>query len=388
MSEFRMPSLGADMDAGTLVEWLKRPGDHVKRGDIIAVVETQKGAIEIEVFQVGVIETLLAQSGDKLPVGAVMAIIRGEGEIIPSTPSAVAIPRPPPASAVPAPQPVPSVEALAGGAIRASPAARKRAAELDLDLGKIAGSGPGGAIALADIARAAAAPASSRPVPSASVRTMRDAIAAAMARSKREIPHYYLYSMIDLEPALRWLEAENVKRPVPERLLYGVILLKATARALRDFPEFNGFYLDGVFRPSSDIHLGVAISIRQGGLIAPAIHQADRQTIGELMASFRDLVRRVRAGGLRSSELSDSTVTVTSLGEQGVEAVFPVIYPPQVAIVGFGTVVNRPWVVDADVVPRRVITASLGADHRVSDGHRGGRFLATLGRLLQEPDKL
>jgi pyruvate dehydrogenase E2 component (dihydrolipoamide acetyltransferase) len=393
MPEFRMPSLGADMDAGTLVEWLKQPGDPVKRGDIIAVVETQKGAIEIEVFQTGVIETLVAHPGEKLAVGAVMAMIRGEGEPKPSGPPPPAMPAAapltPPPVAAPRPAPTGAVPA-ARSAVRASPAARKRAAELGLDLGKVAGSGPGGAIALADVERAAARPAQA-PAPTAApalARTMRDAIAAAMARSKREIPHYYLSTTIDLEPALRWLEAENLKRPVPERLLYGVLLLKATATALRSFPELNGFYTEGAFRPSTAIHLGVAVSLRQGGLIAPAIHDADQRSLGELMAGFRELVRRTRAGGLRSSELSDPTITVTSLGEQGVEAVFPVIYPPQVAIVGFGTVVERPWVADGKVVPRRVITASLAADHRVSDGHRGGRFLAALGDLLQEPDKL
>jgi pyruvate dehydrogenase E2 component (dihydrolipoyllysine-residue acetyltransferase) len=387
MSEFKMPSLGADMDYGTLVEWLKKPGDPVARGDIIAVVETQKGAIEIEVFENGTIEKLIAAPDEKLPVGATMAIIRGEGEQA-GAPAGAAPPALAPQARTPArPAAPPSARAR-----RVSPVARRRARELGIDPEKLAGTGPDGAVSIADVEAAACAtavltpaPVPRAPAPSA---TMRDVIGAAMARSKREIPHYYLSHTIELEPALQWLEAQNLQRSVPERLLYGVLLLKATALTLKEFPELNGHFAGNAFKPGAAIHLGVAVSIRQGGLIAPAIHDADTKSLTDLMAALRDLVRRARAGGLRSSELADGTITVTSLGEQGVEAVFPVIYPPQVAIVGFGTVMMRPWVVGDAVAPRRVVTASLAGDHRVSDGHRGGRFLAALGRLLQKPEKL
>jgi len=374
-----MPSLGADMEAGTLVEWLKKPGDHVARGDIIAVVETEKGAIEIEVFRAGLIDALFVEPGQKIAVGAPMAFIRAEGErpfapaVAPPASARAAAPpmaptaRPPPLAA-PGPRP--------GG--RASPAARRRAAELGVAIERLSGSGPGGAVTLADVEAAALRPA----------KTMRDVIAAAMARSKREIPHYYLAHTLDLEPALAWLQAENAKRPVTQRMLYGALLLKAVARALQDNPDFNGHWLDGGFRSSAQIHLGVAISLRQGGLIAPAIHDADRLSLPELMAALRDLVQRARKGGLRSSELSDPTITVTSLGEEGTETVFPVIYPPQVAIVGFGTIIERPWLVAGSVQPRRIIVVSLAGDHRVSDGHRGARFLSSVGRQLQEPQAL
>ena len=384
MPEFRMPTLGADMEAGTLVEWLKKPGERVDRGDVIAVVETQKGAIEIEVFQPGTIETLMAQPGQKLAVGAPMAFIRGKGE---SAPMPVSPPAAPTAGAAAArvvagpAQAVPTTARPVPAAGRVSPAARKRAAELGLDLTGLQGSGPGGAISIVDVEAAAAQALS----PAAA---MREIIGTAMARSKREIPHYYLGHTVDLEPALQWLEGENLKRPVPERMLYGVLLLKAVALALREFPEFNGFWRGGRFEASEQINLGVAVSLRQGGLIAPAIAGADKLALPQLMAALRDLVRRARARRLRSSELSDSTITVTSLGEQGSESVYPVIYPPQVAIVGFGAIATRPWVVDGAVVPRRVIIASLAADHRVSDGHRGGRFLAAVAGRLQEPRAL
>ena len=284
------------------MEWLKKPGDRVVRGDVIAVVETHKGAIEIEVFQTGTLETLIAEPGQKLAVGSPMAFIRGEGEgaaapaAAPTSQEAQPTPRvamPPP----PGPLTVPPLTAPAG--VRASPAARKRAAELAVDVKRIAGTGAGGAITLADVEHAAAAPA---PSP---IDAMRQAIGAAMARSKREIPHYYLAHTIDLEPALRWLEEENAKRPPPERVLYGVLLLKAVARALHEYREFNGFWTNGRFQPSERIHLGVAISIGKSGLIAPAIHDVDNLPIPQLMSALRDLVARARRGGLRSSELSD-----------------------------------------------------------------------------------
>jgi pyruvate dehydrogenase E2 component (dihydrolipoamide acetyltransferase) len=209
-----------------------------------------------------------------------------------------------------------------------------------------------------------------------------------MARAKREIPHYYLAHPIDLHRALTWLSEENARRPVTDRLLYGVLLVKAVALALREVPELNSVWRGERVEPSAAVNVGVAISLRGGGLVAPALRDTDRRSVGDLMQAFRDLVQRARTGGLRSSELSEPTITVTSLGEQGVETVFGIVYPPQVAIVGFGKVIERPCVVDGAVVPRPLVTATLSADHRVSDGHRGGLFLSAIERLLQAPERL
>jgi pyruvate dehydrogenase E2 component (dihydrolipoamide acetyltransferase) len=217
---------------------------------------------------------------------------------------------------------------------------------------------------------------------------MRKAIAAAMARSKREIPHYYLTQRVDLRRPLAWLEAANCERPPTERLLPAVLFLKATALALRKAPELNGFWQNEAFLPGAGIHVGWAIALRGGGLIAPAIHDADQQSLGELMTALRDLVQRARTGCLRSSELTDPTLTVTSLGERGAETVIGVSYPPQVALVGFGRIVERPWAVDGALAVRPVVSLSLAADHRASDGHRGGLLLAEIERLLQEPEAL
>ncbi len=398
-----MPSLGTDMVAGTLVLWRVQPGDHVKRGHILADVETDKGIIEIEVFEDGVIEQLLIEPGTEVPVGTALAMIRATG-------AAVAAAAPPPVALPPAqgpsqavsrppqPAPVQPPAVIAGKRLRVSPLARRLAAELGVDLSTIQGTGPEGAIERADIERAAAAakPTAAVPPVVAPGRTggtraagdfqagMRRAIAAAMARSKREIPHYYLQTRIDMSRALHWLEAENQKRAIKDRLLPAVLLIKAVARALGSVPELNGYWLDDRFQAQESIHVGFAIALRQGGLVAPALRHADMQSLDELMASLRDLITRVRAGRLRSSEMTDATITVTSLGDLGVETVYGVIYPPQVALVGFGKILEQPWAEHGLLGVRPLLTATLAADHRASDGSHGARFLDTLNRLLQE----
>ena len=394
MVDFRMPSLGADMEAGTLVEWLVKPGDWVKRGDIVAVVETQKGAIEIETFQSGRIEKILIGLNSKVPVGTPLAEIRTEGEAKPGAAAAAPIPKAPLAPAVPPPVQVPirapAPPPAAAGA-RASPAARRLAEELGIDLSTITGTGPQGAITYADVERRLGAPAAApekKRAPALNLDAMRAAIAAAMARSKREIPHYYLEHQVDVTVCEQWLAQKNAALPPDSRLLIGALALKAVALAARRFPAFNGFYRDNKFEPSPAVHVGVAIAIRGGGLAAPALHDVDQTPLDQLMSRMRDLVQRTRAGRIRSSEISDPTITVSSLGERGVEALYGIIYPPQVAIVGFGKVAARPWVVDGAIGPRSVATITLSGDHRVSDGHAGALFLAEIGKLLQEPDKL
>ena len=375
MADFLMPILGADMVAGTLIGWRKQPGDRVTRGEIIAEVETEKGLIDVEVFVSGVVERLVVEPGATVPTGTVLATIREDI----GTPAARA------------PEPIPLAPAR-GRRARVSPLARKLAEQLGIDPNALQGTGPGGAVTREDVERAAAAPREAPTVARArgtvDLARMRQTIAAAMARAKREIPHYYLAHTIDVHRALAWLAEENVRRPVPDRLLYGVLLIKAVALGLRDVPELNSVWRGERAEPSPAVNVGVAISLRGGGLVAPALHDADKRSVGELMQAFRDLVQRARTGGLRSSELSEPTITVTSLGEQGVETVFGIVYPPQVAIVGFGKVIERPWVVNGGVVARPLLTVTLSADHRVSDGHRGGLFLSAVERLLQAPERL
>jgi pyruvate dehydrogenase E2 component (dihydrolipoamide acetyltransferase) len=393
MLEFRMPSLGADMEAGTLVEWRIAPGDTVTRGQVVAVVETEKGAVDVESWQAGVVARLLVPVGTKVPVGTVLATLEGTAPAPtpapPAPPAPVVTPAPVPPP-TPAPPPMPT-----GARVPASPAARRRAHEQNVDLATVHGSGPHGEITVADVERSAApstpapaVPAEAQPVSPDRGAAMRQAIAAAMTRSKREIPHYYLGASIDMGPALSWLREQNLSRPVSARLLPIALQLKAVALALRETPELNGFWTDGAFRPGTGVHVGVAISLRRGGLVAPAIHDLDKMTVGDVMQALSDVTLRARESRLRASELSDPTITVTSLGERGVETVFAVIHPPQVAMVGFGTTLERPWAIDGLLGVRPIVMASLAADHRVSDGHRGARFLAALVDLLQHPETL
>jgi pyruvate dehydrogenase E2 component (dihydrolipoamide acetyltransferase) len=381
MHEFKMPMLGADMEAGTLVEWSKQPGDAVKRGDIIAVVDTQKGAIEIEVFEDGIIDRVLVPVGTQVPVGTVLAMLRGATEPA-GGPTLPALSVQATRAAAPAP-PAPATQPPSPTPVRATPVARRRAADLGLDLAAVSGTGPQGAITREDVEREAAR----RSPPSASAQ-MRAAIAAAMSRGKREIPHYYLATSIDFDAAHRWLRTQNDARPIAERLLPVALLLKAVALALADVPELNGHWIDGAFRPGAGVHIGCAIALRGGGLVAPALHDANRKDLPTIMRDVLDLTARARAGALKSSELADPTITLTNLGDQGVETAFGIVTPPQVALVGFGRIADEPRVVDAAVVARPSVTATLAADHRVSDGHRGGLFLTAVTRRLQHPEAL
>lgn len=401
MGEFRMPSLGADMETGKLVEWLVVPGQRVRRGDIVAMVETQKGLFEVEIFADGVMGELLVQPGQTVPVGTVLATIdngtAGTGaEQPPPTAS--------PAAAESAPEPA------AGSRLASSPSARQLARELGIDLATVTGTGPHGAIGRGDVeaaARAAgtkppaaAAPvspaqaepsaekAAGKPAPTAAMKAMRQAIAAAVSRSNREIPHYYLESEIDLSRPLKWLEEENRKRSLRERILPVALLVKAVALALREVPELNGFWQNDQLEVRPDIHIGFAVALRQGGLISPAVHHVDQLGVGEVMERLVDLIERTRTGHLRGSEMTDATVSVTSLGDRGVRTVYGVIYPPQVALIGFGRISERPWAEDGMLGVRRCVTATLAADHRATDGHQGALFLEALNRHLNLPETL
>jgi len=450
-----MPALGADMDEGTLVEWLVKPGDQIRKGEIIAVVDTAKSAIEVESFHTGTVGQLVVPAGQTVPVGTVMATITGTGAEAAGQPTAkpkAAKPKPAkrapakrapakrapakraPAKRAPAkpgaakPQEAAAVlpgsplvrheaEQLGvdlaavhgsgrGGAItrgdveraatarrlRVTPLARRLAAELGVDLAAVTGSGPGGAIREADVRQAAGvrAPAAqpARAGTAERAGAMRQTIARLMARSKREIPHYYLSNTVDLGTAMAWLRERNRSLDMSDRLVPAALLLRATALAARQVPQLNGYWEQDHFVPGPAVHLGVAISLRGGGLITPAIHDADGLPPGELMASLRDLVTRARAGRLRGSELTDATITVTNLGDQGVESVTGVIYPPQVALVGFGKVADRPWAVGGLLGVRPVVVTTLAADHRATDGYTGARFLSSIDDLLQRPEEL
>jgi pyruvate dehydrogenase E2 component (dihydrolipoamide acetyltransferase) len=388
-----MPSLGAEMEAATLVQWRVKPGDTVRKGDVVAAVETEKGIIDIEAFEGGVVERLEVQPGTRVAVGAPLALFAGAAG--PAAPSAPSAPAAPPVVVPVATAALPPLSPAAGRGRRVSPAARAHAVQLGVDLAQVTGSGPQGTVTLQDVEALAAtgkpaAPAAP-PAPAAAAAAraaMRHAIAVAMSRSKREIPHYYLQLTLDFLPARSWLEAYNAARPPPQRLLPAVLLIKAAARAAADLPGFSGYFDAEGFQQAQAVHAGVAIAQRGGGLVAPAIMDAGQKPLATLMQDLQALVGRVRTGRMRSGEFSSATITINSLGEEGVDALFPIIQPPQVAIVGFGSVLERPWVVDGRIEARPVLNVTLAADHRVTDGRDGARFLARIRDLLARPAEL
>ena len=390
MIEFLMPSLGADMEAGTLVEWRKKPGDTVKRGDIIAEVETQKGLIEIEVFDEGVIGELLIKEGAKIPVGTVMALINPSGnelkkkEITPEQ-TAIAI----------QPTEEKTIEKVKeekseARTIKASPLAKRMAAENIIDLSQIQGTGEEGAITKEDVENAIAqkekiANSEEKNIPQ--VQAIRSAVAAAMSKSNREIPHYYLEKRIDMTKALAWLGETNHKLPIQKRLLPAALLIKSVAQSLVDFPNLNASWDNGL-QLKKEINIGFVVSLRGGGIIIPTIHNANLKNTSEIMEALNDIIPRARAMKLRSSDLSDSTITITSLGEGGADVVFGVIYPPQVAIIGFGGSSQQAVVENGMLGIRHVFTVTLAGDHRATDGLTGSDFLVTLNKHLQNPESL
>jgi pyruvate dehydrogenase E2 component (dihydrolipoamide acetyltransferase) len=415
MIDFCMPSLGADMESAVLVEWMVKPGDTVASGDVVAVVETQKGAIEIEIFEDGIIDQILVDAGfDEVPVGTPLARVRGVdekvSEAVTAQPAPVPVPVQVPSKEEPHPMDqrrvaIAESESHNGKRVRISPLARKIAADLHIDLTHVHGTGPRGTISRKDIEAAAKveqvkeekpveppSPVSPQQKPKKTDATfqegMRQAIAAAMARSNRDIPHYYLETQIDMTCALAWLEAENNKRSIQDRLLPAVVLLKAVARSLEKVPELNGYWLNDRLEPQESIHIGFAIALRQGGLVTPAIHNVDLKSLDELMVALRDLITRTRSGRLRSSEMTDPTITVTNLGDLGVKTVYGVIYPPQVALIGLGKVIQMPWAENNMLGIRPIMTATVAGDHRATDGRIGSQFLEILTQQLQEVEKL
>ncbi|HEY0682234.1 MAG TPA: dihydrolipoamide acetyltransferase family protein [Steroidobacter sp.] len=383
-----MPSLGPDMEAGTLLQWRIKPGDAVKRGDIVALVETDKGIIDVEIFSDGVVDKLLVSEGARVAVGTVLAQLNGGAapahEIIEAVPTPPVTP-PTPATSAPSVTSVSAAPAPESHRRKISPAARARARELGVDLDRVAGTGMGHAITIEDVLKAAQA---AKPAVAEPAHDMRQIIARAMSRSKREIPHYYLSLVCSFAKARDFLDRYNATVDIESRLLPAAVLLKAVAQSAKAMPDFNGFYKADAFKASSDVHLGVAIAMRGGRLVAPAILDADQKSLPLIMTELRDLATRVRAGHMRSSELSMPTITVTSFAEEDVDFVIPVIYPPQVAIVGIGSVRERPWVVDGQVRAELTVPISLAADHRVTDGRAGSRFLATIRNALQAPEQL
>lgn len=423
MKTLDMPSFGADMETGKVVEWSAKPGDTLKKGDTIALIETAKGIIDMEVFEDCIVGDYLVGLDEDIEVGKPIVSLKDVTEPDGGSLGKAAVPEPEPLpETAPRPEPVSgpetepdkrtaevesavqteTVSASSIDGLLVTPAAKKRATELgfnttDLkDMG-IKATGASGAICLADIEALAAdranvsdVAARTKPGKKASgfdTDMMRKAIAAVVTKSKKEIPHYYLSLDIDLTEAEQWLSSINSERDPEERLMINVPIMCAVARALRKNPEFNGFYKDGAFTPAPDVHLGLAIRLRNKGLISPAIQHADKLDAFEMMSKFKSVVERAKLGGIKQSELQDVTTTLSNIGDRGSDQIFGVIFPPQVAIIGVGKVGRKAWAFDDSIESRTVVNVSLSADHRVTDGQMGSRFLNEINKQLQKPAK-
>lgn len=381
MSTFVMPSLGADMESAVLMEWKVKEGDHVSKGDVIAEVETSKGVIEIEVFEDGIIEKILVPEETESKVGTPLAIIRSSDESTvveeAATPNLDIETKEAEPSSTPI-QPI-SDEPVEPQRVRSSPLARKKAKELGIELSTLAKDDS--TVHFAEVE-------SKKVSGTTEMGGMRQAIAKAMSRSNAEIPHYYLSTSINMTAALHWLEELNKERTIQDRILPAALLIRAVVRTLQEVPQLNGFWRDDALHLSEAINPGIAIALRKEGLITPALLNAGHMDLDSTMRSFTDLITRTRSGKLRSSEITQQTITITNLGDLGVESVYGVIYPPQVALVGLGRIVDTPWADGDTLSVRKVMQATLAGDHRATDGRTGGQFLNKLDQILQTPQEL
>jgi pyruvate dehydrogenase E2 component (dihydrolipoamide acetyltransferase) len=390
--DYALPSLGADMDVGRVVEWRVGIGDAVSRGDVMAVVETEKSDIDIEIWHDGVVEEFLVELQQEIPVGTPIVRLRGvapvdqapsrEGRPSTLTPPATApatFPPPPPFAAVTPDRGSPADR------IPASPRARRLAAERGIDLAGVAATGPGGAVVAADVVAAGGSAPADLSSPTDRMRSM---IAARMTQSNRDIPHYHLAVDVDVTELERWLRDRNESRPVSERVLPAAAYVRAVALAAARHPELNGRWVDDRFVPADAVNVAMAVSLRRGGLMTPNIEHTDRRSLDEIMAALREHVTAARTGSLKASWMTGATITVTNLGDHGADLVHGVISPPEVALVGVGRPSERAWVADGELVVRRIATVTLAADHRATDGVTGSRFLRTVADLLEHPEEL
>jgi pyruvate dehydrogenase E2 component (dihydrolipoamide acetyltransferase) len=420
-----MPKLSDTMEEGKILRWVKKPGDRVAIGDVLAEVETDKANMELEAYDEGVLAELRVEEGESAPVGAVIAVLAEAGEAT-APPSAEKPAEPAPAGERPAspspkpePEPAPAPreprrptlvrreapEPRSVERVKASPLARRIAAEKGVDLAAIAGSGPGGRIVEKDVEAAAraggAAPepkraAEPRPAPTkpsapepvaggrVELSRIRRTTAKRMGEAKREIPHFYASADIAMDEAVRLKEALVALEAEYADLTYTHILVKAAGLALRRVPELNGSYDGDAMVLHDAVNVGVATAI-DDGLVVPVIRNCDREPLAAIARQARGLLERARSGRFAGDDLSGGTFTLSNLGMFPVSQFAAVINPPQAAILAVGAIREVPVVQDGAVVPGRTMTVTLSCDHRIIDGVLAARFLRELKTLLENP---
>jgi pyruvate dehydrogenase E2 component (dihydrolipoamide acetyltransferase) len=427
MAEIVMPRLSDSMEEGTVLRWLKSVGDQVAVGDELVEIETDKANMVYESDLDGTIVEVLAQEGDTLPVGDPIARV-GDASEVPSGGNGGA-PKEEPAAAEPAPAPeapaptataappTPSPADVGDGRVKASPIARRIAADRGLDLQGLSGSGPGGRVVKADVERAlasgvaapaaptappvaAASPAPAGPTPGVSEKPetakgqaevveltkLQQTVARRMAESKATAPHFYLQAEIDMTTAVegraRLKAAAKEGEVVPT---FNDMVVKACAIALREYPRANGAYRDGKIELYSRINVGVAVAA-QNALVVPTIFDADQKGLRRIASESRALAARVRDGSITPPELSGGTFTVSNLGMYGISNFHAVINTPQAGILAVGEVKAKPAVTDSgEIEARQLMGVTLACDHRILYGADGAEFLARVRQLLEEP---
>jgi len=410
-----MPKLSDAMETGKLLKWLKKEGDRVEGGEILAEIETDKADIELEAFGSGVLRKILVAPGAEVPVGSAIAVIAEPDEdisaVLAQTPR-VAVGSPAQAREKPAAAPSPPAPVQAGapreiaappaGRVKASPLARKLAKASGIEIARITGSGPGGRIVRRDLeaylaseGAPAVRPTPVRPVapvptgPEVEDRplsSMRRAIATRMAESKTTVPHFYLTVEVKMDRAWELREQLNQIEGQPKVSVTDLIL-KAAALALQAHPEINASFTGESIRVHRRVHLGIAVAL-DDGLITPVLRECDRKSLVDIAREARDLTERARGRKLKPQEITGATFTVSNLGMYGIEEFSAIINPPEGAILAVGGMVEKPVVENGEIRIGRRIRVTLSCDHRVMDGAMGARFLQTLTRFLEEPLRL
>jgi len=416
VTEVVMPSMGADMTEGSIARWLKGEGDEVKRGDVLAEVETDKAVVEMEAYASGLLRKVIVPEGVTVPVGQVIAFIgnaddplpevaaptagSGQGISAPSSaPAQQAAPAQP--AAAPEPQPAPAPQRPPGERIKASPLARKLAAEKGVDLQSVAGTGPGGRIVKADIEAAASAPSTAgptvatgaaqapQPAPLAGedipLTNMRRAIARTVVKSKTEAPDFWVTVSIDMTGAMALRsQLNNALADEGVKISVNDMILKAVALSIEKYPKWNTSFDGDKLTGHENINIGVAIALEQG-LMVPAILRCQGKSLKQLAQEAHDLGRRARSGGLSQAELTGGTFSISNLGMFGIDEFSAIMMPPQPGILAVGAVIKTPVVRDDEIVAAQIMKATLTVDHRVADGAEAAVFVNEIRRLLEHP---
>jgi len=401
-----MPKLSDTMTEGVLLKWLKNEGDVIEIGDILAEVETDKATMEMEAFDEGTLGKIYVNAGEKIPIGAPLAVLVEEGEEIPDAPSAVAAAAPvaqesgngaaPAAPAAAAPV---SAVAGGGGRVKASPLARKIAAERGVNLAAVQGTGPGGRIIKDDVlaagtggGAAVAAPAAilakagaaDQKIPLTGMRTV---IAERLLASKTQIPHFYLHTEVDAAPLMALRKQINVATENDEtanKYTVNDFVLKAVIAAAVEVPQVNASFAGDHVIQFGSVQLSVAVAV-DDGLVTPVVRDAQTKSLLEVSQAVKDLADRARNKKLKPDEMQGGTITVSSLGAFGITTFDAIINPPQAAILSIGAIVSKPVVENGAVVPGLRMDVGLSCDHRVVDGAVGASYLAELRKFLEQP---